>query len=282
MSILWLASYPKSGNTWLRAFLANLFSNAKAPVDINALKNFAAGEYRRDYYEYIAQKPIAAMDDAEINRLRPRVHDYLARLRRSEPLAVKTHAAVTTLDGVPTISPAATFGAICVIRNPLDLAASFAHHIGDTIPNAIEKMNRPDMKLTTGGDLVFQWLGTWSGHVKSWLDAPGMHRHVLRYEDLVRNPQKNFAGLVRWLRLPKNDERLERAIRHSRFDEMKRQEQAHGFEEKSRKADHFFRKAELGAWRAELSETEAARLIDDHRAVMRELGYLTRDGKPVF
>ncbi|MEJ2083836.1 MAG: sulfotransferase, partial [Acidobacteriota bacterium] len=35
--IVWLASYPKSGNTWLRAFLMNFLDPGKRPVDINQL-----------------------------------------------------------------------------------------------------------------------------------------------------------------------------------------------------------------------------------------------------
>ena len=79
--ILWLASYPKSGNTWLRIFLANVFANAKSAYNINDLKHYFLGEMSSDLYERVAGKPLSELSDADIHRLRPRVHRLLASLR---------------------------------------------------------------------------------------------------------------------------------------------------------------------------------------------------------
>ena len=107
MGIIWLASYPKSGNTWVRLFLANLFSDARHPVDINKLPGFTFGEHRADFYETLSGRPLSALSDEEINRMRPEVHRHIAGSRR-ETIFVKTHAAITVLDGVATITPDVT------------------------------------------------------------------------------------------------------------------------------------------------------------------------------
>ena len=105
--IFWLASYPKSGNTWLRIFLANLFTNAQRPYDINTLRNFAFSDMRADFYERVAGKPFAELSDEDRNRLRPLVHRLIANLR-PETVFVKTHCTVTSIDGVPTVTPEVT------------------------------------------------------------------------------------------------------------------------------------------------------------------------------
>lgn len=284
MGILWLASYPKSGNTWLRAFLANLFTNAPTPVDINKLPNFAFAEYRLEFYERLSGKSRDDLDDKALNILRPAVQRYLAASNKGQTVMVKTHAAMAFHDEIPTILPEATAGAIYVVRNPLDLTASYAHHVGIDTQTAVEAMALSTNMLATGGDFCFQLLGSWSDHVRSWVDGGknGLPLLVVRYEDLQRQPEKTFGNIMKFLKLPKNDERLNRAIRHASFKELRRQEDNTGFIEKSKKADKFFRKGEIGGWKHELTADQAAWVIEKHRDVMKEFDYLTRDGKARF
>ena len=284
MGILWLASYPKSGNTWLRAFLANLFTNAKVPVDINKLPNFAFAEYRLEFYERLSGKSRDQLDDKALNILRPDVQRYLAASNKGQSVMVKTHAAMGFQDNVPTILPEATAGAIYVVRNPLDVTVSYAHHVGIDYDRAVEAMSLSTNMLATSGDFCFQLLGSWSDHVRSWVDGGknGLPLHVVRYEDLQCQPEKTFGGIMKFLKLPKNDERLERAIRHASFKELRRQEDTTGFIEKSKKAEKFFRTGQIGGWKQDLTPEQAARTIDYHRDVMKEFDYLTRDGKPRF
>ena len=73
MPIVWLASYPKSGNTWMRGFLANYLSGSGKPVHINDYRRFSLGEHHADLYEAVSGKPFAELDNAALNRLRPQV-----------------------------------------------------------------------------------------------------------------------------------------------------------------------------------------------------------------
>lgn len=281
MGILWLASYPKSGNTWTRAFLANLFLNSPKPVEINKLTNFAYAEYRLEFYEQITRKKRSELSDEELNQARPMVQKLIAA---SSPntVFVKTHSAMGFTNDVPTIEPTVTEGGIYILRNPLDVCVSYAHHVGVDYDQAISAMASSDNQLSTTDSLAFNVLGSWSDHVTSWADADGLNRLVLRYEDLHRQPEKTFGKLVKFLGLPKNKDRLERAIRFSSFKELSGQETETGFIEKSKKADKFFRKGKIGGWREELNDEQVARLIDDHRVVMDRYDYLTREGTPRF
>lgn len=275
--ILWLASYPKSGNTWLRAFLANYLADAPAPVDINTLPDFAYGDMRSDYYAQLAGTAAEALSGEQINALRPAVHRFLAGARPGM-VFVKTHTLLTTLEGVATITPDATAGAIYVVRNPFDTAVSFAHHYGLSIDEGVRALCFSGLCIEPKAGHIRQVVGDWGSHAESWLRPPGLPRLSLRYEDMVGAPQGSFGRVVDFLRLPKDRERLKRAIGQSSFRVLAEQERKKGFVERSRNADQFFRKGGVGGFRQDLSPEQIKMLIERHRSMLTELGYLDAAG----
>ena len=278
MPILWLASYPKSGNTWLRAFLANYLRNAPQPQEINALPEFALGDMRIEPYLRISGKDPAALSRDDINRLRPEAHRALAAAS-SGLVPVKTHSAVATVAGVPTITPEVTFGAIYVIRNPLDVAVSFSHHYAVSMDQAVKAICFRGLEIPAKEGHVVQIVSDWSTHVRSWLNAPGLNLKTLRYEDMLASPRRAFAAVCAFLKMPKDEARLRRAIRHSSFRVLAEQEREHGFVERARGADAFFRRGRAGSWREELTPAQVEAILARHRPLMIELGYLSADGK---
>ena len=280
MPIIWLASYPKSGNTWTRAFLANYLAGQPQPVNINDLPNFTFGEHQRQYFEHLSGKPLADLAQEEINDLRPEVQRYVARLT-PETIFVKTHSAVTELNGVPTILGEVTQGAVYIIRNPLDVALSYSDHLGVDLDEAIGAMGNSDNQLATTDNFVFQVLGSWSDHVLSWTAQQRTLIRVLRYEDMLRKTEATFGDLVRALKMPVDKARLRRAIEFSSFRTLRAMEDRLGFVERSLKSEKFFRKGRVGEWRTELSSDQVARIVDDHREMMTRFGYVDRRGNPV-
>ncbi len=276
--ILWLASFPKSGNTWLRAFLANYLADARTPIDINSLPDFAYGDMRVNYYVQISGKPAEALGWDEINALRPQVHRFLAGSRPGA-VFVKTHTALTTIKGVPTITPEATMGALYVVRNPFDVAISFANHYGLTIEDGVKALCFRQLQIEPKAGHILQPVSDWSSHVASWLRAPGLRLQPLRYEDMLASPQTTFGQVLDFLQLPRDRERLKRAIRHSSFRVLAEQERQAGFVERSRNADRFFRSGASGGFRRELTDAQIATLLDHHRPMLRELGYLDTDDR---
>jgi len=272
--ILWLASYPKSGNTWLRAFLANYLSDSRQPVDINTLPEFSYSDIRTSYYEQVSGKAIADLEPAEVNRLRPRVHRLLAAARPGV-VFVKTHSMLTRIDGVPTITPEVTRGAVYVVRNPLDAGVSFGHHYGLPMENVSRALCFSGLKTVPQPDTVTQFLSDWSNHLKSWLNTTGLPRKVIRYEDMVASPDKTFGEVIDFLDMPKDRDRIKRAIRHSSFKTLAKQERSSGFVEQSNKSEAFFRRGVVGGWRNELSDEQAEHMIRHHREMMMEMGYLS-------
>lgn len=281
--IYWLASYPKSGNTWFRTFLRNLQEDGDTPVDINDLStgNIASS---REWLDEVLGFDTAELDPDEVDRLRPEVYRW--SLKDDGIGYHKIHDAYTfTREGDPLVSREATLGALYIVRNPLDVAPSYANYARSSIDDAITYMGDSDHALCKSRknlpSQVRQQLLNWSSHVLSWVDAPELKCHVIRYEDMLHNPIPTFTDAVRFLRLPDDPVRIEKAIRFSDFRELARQEEEKGFRERPPTTERFFRQGKSGDWRDKLTRDQAARVILHHGPVMRRFGYLDAHGQPV-
>ncbi|HAY22750.1 MAG TPA: sulfotransferase [Desulfobacterales bacterium] len=281
--IIWLASYPKSGNTWLRIFLTNLRRGGEAPANINDLDGGPIAS-ARTLFDEMTGIEASDLTAAEIDRLRPEVYERLAA-EAKEVLFLKVHDAYTyAADGRPLLAATGS-RAIYLIRNPLDVAVAFANHASRDLDTVIDRMGDEGFALAAGNarlaDQLRQRLLTWSAHVLSWLAAP-IPVKVLRYEDMKQQPQKTFAEAAQFAGLPDDPARVRKAVEFSDFRELQRQEQECGFRERPPETERFFREDGWGAWRRELTPAQAARIIRDHREVMQQFGYLTANGEPVF
>jgi Sulfotransferase domain len=279
-SIIWLASYLKSGNTWLRVFLANFQRPQDQPVNINQLGGLIASD--RWLFDEETGVKSSDLTPEEIESWRPAVYEHLSQAI-TEPIFMKIHDAFTlNAQGVPVISKAATQGVIYLIRNPLDVALSYAHSDGSSVDRIISHMGDPAACILGHPKCLYtqlrQRLLTWSGHVRSWVDEPGLRVHVMRYEDMYGQPFETFQAAVRFARLDDDAARIERALEHSSFSTLQQQEREHGFREKMPRAPSFFRQGRVGAWRQGLSEAQVVRLVQDHGEVMRRFGYLDDTG----
>jgi hypothetical protein len=270
--IIWLASYPKSGNTWLRAFLHNLLRNPKEPYDINQLTHFTQSDSQMSWYNTLDPRPGDQITKEEIAAMRPRVHEAMTR-SFPDSIFVKTHNALVEDRGTPMITMACTAGAIYVIRNPLDVVLSHADHYGITIDESIGALNTPGLRSENDSIHCYEVHGSWSEHVESWTGRPSPGLHVVRYEDMLDQPIKTFSGVVRFLGLNVPRDRLERAIKLSSFRVLQEQEKRHGFKERSASAQKFFRAGKAGQWRRTLTPAQVEALTSPHREQMARFGY---------
>lgn len=275
--IVWLASYPKSGNTWLRVFIHNLLRNPAKPFSINELKKFTMADTAARRFMEFDSRPYNEWTKEDVAVLRPKV---LERMTQVFPdlVFVKTHNALVLDCGTPTIAMEHTAGAIYVVRNPLDIAASLGDHTGITVDQAIEQMEI-EYETEISSQNVHEIRGSWSSHVKSWTAHPHPGLHVYRYEDALDDPFRVFSGVAKFLGLNPPPERIEKAIRFSSFETLREQEDDEGFRERTAHQKNFFRSGRAGTWRDELTREQIDRIVDKHRAQMTRFGYLP-DGEP--
>lgn len=277
--IWWLASYPKSGNTWLRAVLCTLISGK--PADINRLSLLGGFAGSRSLFDAALGIESAVLSrDQEFN-LRPRVFEVMAA-EATRPLYCKTHdACQSTPAGEPLFPTAATRGAIYVVRDPRAVAVSLAHYQARPLDEAIAALDDPD--AVSGGSTrrlshhLRQYLRRWSEHVASWLGAP-FPVHLLRYEDMQADPHAAFGAVAAFLGLSSDGAAIAAAIEATTFARLQAQEHAGGFIEKPHHAAAFFREGRVDGWRQALTREQAERIAAAHGAMMRQCNYDTQLG----
>lgn len=283
-NMVWLASYPKSGNTWTRTFLTNLLEQNDENVINNLLAPVVSS---RGIVEEFLMLETSELTNEEIEKYMPAVLRNFAKEVNMSPYFMKVHDAYTyTPSGEPFFPAEVSMGAIYIVRNPLDVVASFAHHNADTIDNTISVMRDDDFCFcnnpkTIKGQ-VRQKLFSWSRHVLSWLDQKDIPLLIIRYEDIIADPFTAFSRVVQFSGLTASNEAIEKACMDSSFSKLKKQEQQYGFGDKRPGAESFFRKGKSGTWRESLTDKQAQQVIDSHRDVMFQLGYINDKGEPLY
>lgn len=272
-SIIWLASYPKSGNTWTRLFLANYLINATAPVPINEAHRFAMGDSVVKMYNRAAGRTVDPQDLGLALRLRDKVlHGIVAN--NADVNFVKTHNARVAPQGVDLIPDRYTRSAIYILRNPLDMVLSYARHYAITHEDATQKICHPDNGNLPTETSVAQYLGPWENHVKTWMAYAPWKRLLVRYEDLLDAPETHFTKILEHVGVPVDPERLDRAIRFSSFEELSKQEAATGFIERPKENRKFFGKGQKDQWKTDLEQELADMIRGRMGETMKRYGYM--------
>jgi hypothetical protein len=231
----------------------------------------------RTEFDRIVGLESSDLNDDEIDTYRAGVYRKLAA-EALEARYIKTHDAyLVDSAGRPQIPADATQSAVYIVRNPLDVAVSFSHHLGRSLDITIEHMADGDFAFGRSTDRLHRQLRqkmlSWSGHVESWLGHSAFPVHLMRYEDMLERPHDTFTDCVRFLGLEYDLSRVHAALEQSSFEKLRGQEQRHGFRERPGSAAVFFRSGSSGQWRNKLNIEQIARIGEQHGRMMRNLGY---------
>jgi len=297
----YLASYPKSGNTWCRAFISELhrLAGLDQPGD-NADPHSRGRELRlnRDLTTGSIMSSRHGLDDqlgvdssdlrwAEIDPLRGRV-GHVRALYAESLRYHKVHDAFTSPDsgGQPVVPVEGCRGAVVLVRHPADVAVSLSHFFAWNMERSLAFLLDREAALCRssqrGGEQVRQYLGTWEGHVRSWVDQRQIPVLLLRFEDLLTQPNTAFARLARFLALPAEEGLLAQAVANTRFEKLRaKEEEEAGFCERPQGCARFFRSGRSGEGQEQLSGDQLAELRAAFAVTLCQLGYgheATRDG----
>jgi hypothetical protein len=280
--IVWLASYPKSGNTWFRVFLTNLLQDAEEPASINKLTGGPIASSRQLFDEATG---LASSDltEEEIMHLRPEVFRNINKKANTITFHKIHEAFITLNNGQYLVPPDVTRGAIYFIRNPLDIAVSLAHHNNTSIDKAIEQINNNDHAFCSNNKRLHvqlkQPLYNWSNHVISWIENQVVQVEVVKYEEMHGKTFEVFKRAIEFAGLNYTDEKVKKAINNSRFEELKKQEERGGFKEKSPGAATFFREGKSGSWKIILKRDQIKKILDVHGEAMKRFHYIDDNGQ---
>ncbi len=272
-NIIWVASYPKSGNTWVRAFLKNMLQPSNRPASINSIHQICDNESNKRFYEqHAANYDLSDLDNAA--RLRCIVQEQIAAAS-SHDIFLKSHNYFGSFNGFPLQNTAISTAVIYVVRNPLDVVLSMAHYYRTPIDQTIDFILDEDSALEETESNVVSFISSWNVNVSSWTnvpdDDPGFC--IVRYEDLLTTPLKSFKRIAASLGI-RNPKLIKSAIKASDFNVLKKEEHRVGFGENPNQQNRFFRAGRQNQWRDELNEQQIARIVEGNRPMMEKFGYL--------
>ncbi len=273
--IMWLASYPRSGNTWTRVFLYNMsrvMAGKRGPAKLSDVTRFVAWEVGV-FAEVHGGSGLSKLTRQEIADLRPKLQAAVAA-RREGLTFLKTHSARSVDCGAPIINEDVTRGAIYVLRNPLDVAVSYAKHMGIGVDRAIAWMEMPGWTSARTDKQIHEVIGSWSENVSSWTAMSTASQFVLRYEDAIAKPFVVFGQLARFMGLTPDNIELGLAVEYCTFGRLRQQERESGFRERAVRSEVHFRVGQVGDWRRHLTARQVDRIVRVHGEQMRRFGYL--------
>lgn len=228
--IVWLASYPKSGNTFVRSMLsAYLFSqDGKFSFELlNQIKQFPD-------LALFKNLGINTSDNIEIIKNYIYAQEEINKKDGNTIRILKTHAALHDVNGFKFTNLKNSIGAIYIVRDPRKLVKSFANHNQITIEDSLEKMSN---NTIFGGKLNFEnkidtHVGSWSSNYNTWKEFKKVGRYLLvKYEDLTVDPERilvqilNFIYKVSDHRFILNKSKLKNVLETTNFEHLKKLEE---------------------------------------------------------
>ena len=286
--IIWLASYPKSGNTLLRSMISAYFFTQDGNFNFKTLNNINQFPDFKLFENY----GINTFDHMEIVRNYINVQRQINTKDKNSIRFIKTHSGLRSINGYPFTDLNNSLGAIYIVRDPRSVAKSYANHNQMSIDRASDRMLED--KATLGGlknpineaDKILTHMGSWSSNYESWKVFKKYNRYLLiKYEDMVMNKEKTFITILKFihkladLKFAIDDDKLKNILKTTSFEYMQKAEKNYGFEEsvktkKDSEKNTFF-KYGLNNNTPETLPAEIKKKLEvSLKKEMEELGYL--------
>ena len=252
--IIWLASYPKSGNTWVRSLLSAYYYSKNGNFNFELLKNIDVYPQQK-YFDVKIDKP------GEINSYWDAAQEKIISEKKIKIL--KTHNSLLALNGKDFTKPKYTLGIIYIVRDPRNVITSLKNHYDLDYEQSLNFMLNEKKYLydiQKKNDYAdFHFLSSWSNHYKSWINNNLFKKMVIKYEDLENDTFKTLKNLIIYINdlfqvNEKIDEiKINNCIKTTNFEILKHKEKKEGFPEnvyskKTNKKIDFFNLGPKNKW----------------------------------
>ena len=279
--IIWLASYPKSGNTWMRTMLSCLLYSNDGEFNFKLIRKIGQFPEKiffkdlvKDFTDFneIKKKWIIAQDNINL--------DGKIKL-------FKTHQGKYTVEGDSFTNNSNTLATIYIVRDPRNLVNSISNHYTKSLDDSCKFLLEPkiignskNLNEKKGG--IYTLLGTWGDHYRSWTRNKN-NLLLIKYEDLIKNPrtelEKTISFLRNYLNFKTDENKINKILETTSFDNLKKLENEGQFTENAQNKDdgskvNFFHLGPKNLWQKHLNEKIISKIEKNFYNEMKELGYL--------
>jgi hypothetical protein len=270
--IRWLASYPKSGNTWVRMFLEAYAT--KCEPDLNSAYRFVTSDLRSELFQMMMPRPVTELTLLEQFMYHAGAMLNLIKLSGIKDAYVKTHNAKAIVDGYQLIPPQISGKSIYIMRDPRDVVISMSEHFSKDIDESIKDLADTTRAGRTVAFGLHHMFMDWSSHVRSWgKENKNVPTLLIKYEDMLKKPVNAFRVILEQFDIEYEEQRFDFAFKETVFEKLQKKEGVTGFIEKAG-GDRFFRVGKAGQWKTVLSKSQIDQIESDHKEVMKTYGYL--------
>ena len=277
--IIWLSSYPKSGNTWVRSFLNSLLYIDNHSSNINDIK-IRSFPNRKDLINLT--KNIKDIND--IIKHTSSAQSYLNQDKQIKFL--KTHSANWRSDKYSFTNEKNTSSVIYIVRDPRNIVTSINNHFSfNDLKKALDFMKDENKVIGNKNSKnevdVLTVLSSWSNHYRSWKKIEKQYL-LVKYENLLNNPKNEFQKITNFLiknhKFKINENEIVKSIENNNFENLREQERLNGFGEavknKNGEPKTFFNLGPLNNWETMLDPKIRQEIEKSFQKEMEELGYL--------
>ena len=279
--IIWIASYPKSGNTWLRYFLGNYYFNNKDNFEPEIIKNIKKFYLDKELIKSNFHNQDFIKNPYNVSKYWIESQKKL-EIKKGNVVFLKTHNALINIENNEFTNSDLTLAIIYIIRDPRDVVVSYSKYrhldYDETIEHMIgSKVNVPFVRDLEDASNI-EITGSWAFHYNSWKDGISViPRIIIKYEDLLINSEKIFTNLIKFLsnamKLKVNYDKIKISNNLSTFKNLKNFETKNKFFENN-SSENFFRIGKSGNWKKELNKDQIKKIEDNFKIEMINLGYL--------
>ena len=272
--IMWLASYPKSGNTWIRALLTNYLYNENYKENA-----FSKLDMIKSFPQKYAFKGI--VDELELEKNYMVLFKYFIEAQKkinqdTNLQIIKTHNICGSVNNFEFTDKENTLGSIYILRDPRSVAVSYAYHANISFEKSVEIM-LDEKRITLHNKIYPEARSSWKIHLRSWLNHP-MPKIFIKYEELEKNTHECFKSILIFInkfikkKIDINDQKILNAVQNCSFENLSKLENELGFVEKGKNVN-FFRKGKTDEWKTVLSSELISKIEQEFSEELKEFNY---------
>jgi len=278
--IIWLASYPKSGNTWVRAMLSSLIYSKDGSFNFELLK-YINRYPQKEHFEGLTDK---VNDINEISKFWTISQNKINSNKKIKFL--KTHHLRCGINNYTFTNSKNTIGTIYIVRDPRDVIASYAKHHSLTIENAklamFNSQNYTFPQKVNENERLPTILGSWADHYNSWTKN-NKNLLIVKYENLISDTRKELLKILDFInilvKIPIDETKVDKCLNSTTFENMKNMEEKGFFnentvDEKTGKKIVFFNTGKKNEWKKSLNSTIKEEIEKKFKKEMSELKYI--------